>query len=300
MVSIWVKVIGYSAALGSAFFWALGTILFRKLGEKISPLGMNLAKSFLGTLYLGIIFIFIRFSPINFNDFLLLGFSGLLGIALGDTFFFKALIYLGPKLAIILGCLGPVLTLILSVLILAEGLSLLRCAGILLTLFGVWIVLLQDILRDYPKSTLIKNWKKGIWFSILSSLSMAGAIIMAKMGLSKTHTLEATFIRLLWSAGGLFIWGFFQGKLKIWFQPLKEPSYLGFMLLTVVVIIFGGFWLFLVGIKFIPAGVATILNSTTPIFILPLAWAFFKENISFTSVIGTFIAVGGIAIIFST
>ena len=45
---------GMVAALASALAWALGALLFRKVGERASPPAMNLAKSLLGLIFLGI------------------------------------------------------------------------------------------------------------------------------------------------------------------------------------------------------------------------------------------------------
>jgi drug/metabolite transporter (DMT)-like permease len=38
------RILGSIFALGSAFMWALAAILFRRLGDKLSPLGMNPGK----------------------------------------------------------------------------------------------------------------------------------------------------------------------------------------------------------------------------------------------------------------
>ena len=77
------------AALGSAASWALGTVLWRKIGEDISAYSMNLGKGVIGCLYLALVFLVIGLEPISIRDFFFLGISGLLGITLGDTFFFS-------------------------------------------------------------------------------------------------------------------------------------------------------------------------------------------------------------------
>ena len=90
--------LGGIAALISAATWGIGSILWRKIGDKISPFSMNLSKGILGSLYLTVVLLIIGFQPLTVRDFVFLGISGLLGIALGDTFFFMSLMNMGPRL----------------------------------------------------------------------------------------------------------------------------------------------------------------------------------------------------------
>ena len=46
------QIIGIGAALTSAAAWALGAILFKKIGEKASPFGMTLTKGAAGSVVL--------------------------------------------------------------------------------------------------------------------------------------------------------------------------------------------------------------------------------------------------------
>jgi len=286
--------LGSFAALASAAAWAFGSILFRKLGDEVSPLGMNLGKGIIGILCLGIVILLIGIEPVSSRTFLLLGVSGLLGIALGDTFFFKALIQLGPRLTILLGTLGPVFTVILAVIFLRESPSFLTWMGIPLIIGGTTWVLWERTPREKIKT----GWSSGIKYAILSALCMSLGIIFAKIGVASCSALQATFIRFLWSVIGLTFWGWVTHELKIWLTPFRNPRLLRLIFFAVLVAIFGGFWLFLVALKYIDASVAATLNSTTPLFILPMAVFLLKEKISFRAIIGAVVAVGGIILIF--
>lgn len=285
---------GSLAALTSAFTWALGSILFRKLGDKVSPLGMNLGKNIIGILYLGVILLLLGIEPMSNREFLLLICSGLLGIALGDTFFFRALIYLGPRLTLLLGTLGPAVTVILAVLFLKERLSLLAWIGIILTMGGVtWVSWERS-----PREEIRKNRTSGIRYLLLSILCTSIGIIFAKIGVSSVSALQGLLIRFLGGTIGLTLYGGVSRQLRNWLIPFKDPRLLRFILFTVFIVVFGGFWLFLLGLKYIDASVATILNSTTPLFVLPLAAFILKEKISIREIIGATVAVSGVALIF--
>ncbi len=287
-------ILGSFAALASALTWAVGSILFRKLGDEISPLGMNLGKTILGTLYIGIILLLTGISPVGKREFLLLGASGLLGIALGDTLFFRALIYLGPRLTVLLGTAGPVATVLLAVIFLKERPSYLSWTGIFLVLTGItWI-----LWKHAPKVKTQSNYLPGIKYLLLSIACTSTGIIFAKIGVSSTSAMEALFIRFIGGAAGLIIFGCASRKLITWITPFKDTRLLKFIAFTVFIVVFGGFWLFLVSLKYIDASIATILNSTEPLFILPLAAFILREKISFFEIIGAVVAVSGVILIF--
>jgi drug/metabolite transporter (DMT)-like permease len=83
------NVTGALAALGSAASWAVGSFLFKALGEVLSPLAMTLSKGVCSLVLLGIIMLLIGPESQNLGSLALLAASGLLGIALGDTFFLR-------------------------------------------------------------------------------------------------------------------------------------------------------------------------------------------------------------------
>jgi drug/metabolite transporter (DMT)-like permease len=280
-------------ALASAASWALGTVLWRKIGEEISPYSMNLGKGVIGCLYLALVFLVIGIEPISMQDFLILGASGILGITLGDTFFFKALMNLGPSLASLMGTLLPVSVAFSAVIFLSEKPSFLAWAGIFLTVGGVAWVLKQRI----PGNEIIKNKPLGIKYRLLSILCMTAGVIFAKVGISSVSAVEASFIRMAWGVAGLIIWGIFNQELNNWIAPFKKPLLLKKVSFIVLIIVFGGFWLSLVALKYTDASFANTLGSTSPLFVLPLASIVLKEKISMKAGLGAALAVGGVALI---
>jgi drug/metabolite transporter (DMT)-like permease len=62
----------------------------------------------------------------------------------------------------------------------------------------------------------------------------------------------------------------------------------------VTVVTFGGFWLSLLALKYVEVSIASTLNATEPLFILPLSAIFLKEPITKKALWGTAIALLGI------
>jgi drug/metabolite transporter (DMT)-like permease len=282
--------IGISAALLSAFSWALGSILFKKLGETLSPLAMTLVKGTVSLLLMGMVLCFIGFTSLEMEPLLLLAASGILGIAVADSLFFEALQDLGPHSLAVLMMLGMIVTPLFAVLILHETPTPLVWLGICLVVAGIAVVIYAKVSDEGQTSS-----PRGIALGVLSVLCMSLSMIIAKKGLVSISAFQATFIRMLAGTAGMFLLGITTGRLKAWVLPFKEPKLLVFFALAVCVVTFGGFWLSLVAIKYVDVSVAYTLNSTEPLFILPLAALFLKEKITLQAVSGTVIAIAGIS-----
>jgi len=81
------KLIGIAAALGSAASWAAGSVLFKMLGDKLPPIPLTFAKGIAGAAMIGVVLVFVGLHGIDSRPLVLLIVSGILGIAIGDTFF---------------------------------------------------------------------------------------------------------------------------------------------------------------------------------------------------------------------
>ena len=285
--------IGCLAALGSAAAWAYSSILFRKIGEEVSPAGMVLANCGVGLLYLTAALAASGAAPADLRTALTLGASGLLGVALGGILFFRALMYLGPKLTVLMGLVCPVVTIVLALVLLHERPSAAAWAGSCLVFAGIALVLW----KRFPPEARDKA-VPGILYSLLATLCTAFSIILAKVGVAELPALEATFIRQAWAVAGLTVFGLATGQLKGWLAPFKERRLVKFILFSAFVVIFGGFWLSMVSLKYMEASLSTVLIMTEPLFILPLTALLLKEKVSFRETAGALIAFSGVALIF--
>ncbi|MDD3088719.1 MAG: DMT family transporter [Candidatus Omnitrophica bacterium] len=288
------RVLGAAAALLSSAAWALGPVLFRKIGDKVSPLGINLSKGIIGTGYLVIILLMTGFEPVTFRDTVFLGLSGILGIALGDTFFFMGLMRLGARMAVLLETLCPVVTVVLAVILLGERPSIPAWTGICLTVSGVNIVIWERA----PRLALKGNWGSGIKFAALSVTATSLGIILAKIGVRESSPVQATAIRLAGGTLALGLWGLAGKRTGEWLAPLKERSLFTKMASAVFVSVCVGLLFSVVALKYTDASIAVPLNSTSPLFVLPMAALAFGEKITIRSFLGALVTVAGVTLIF--
>lgn len=287
------KFLGICAALGSAASWAIGAILFKRLGEHMSSFGMTLAKGAASLVLLGAAVTIVGFEAMDGTTAAILVLSGIIGIALGDSFFFKALQDLGPVSMIILMVAGQVLTIFMALVFLNEMPSAMEWAGIACILAGVTITLSADLTGERKP-----GGRRGLLFGLLAVLCMAVSITIAKSPLESMSSLQATFMRMGAGTVGVFIAGMMLGQVGGWVAPLKNSSFLVHFLLAVCVVTFGGFWLSMYAIKHLDVALANTLNSTEPIFVLPLAYFILGEKISARAVAGAGSAFAGVALIF--
>ena len=129
-------------------------------------------------------------------------------------------------------------------------------------------------------------------------LFLSSMIIFTKVGVRDIPALDATLIRTIWAVLGLFTWGLMSRSLVSWAQPLRKPKIRNRLLVASVIGAFLGTWLSVVALKYTHAAVAVTLNSTSPLFVLPLAVFLLKEQISLRAVSGAFVATIGIAVYF--
>jgi len=254
---------------------------------------MNLAKCLLGAGILGILIAPTGLSPMSLRSFLLLGASALVGIALGDTFFFNALVRLGPRSMSLFGTSFPAVTALGAVIFLGERLPWATGGGIALTTAGIIWVLWEN----RPGEAAGRGRGAGIACAALSVLCSSLGFLLAKLGVAGTSALQAAFVRLLWAAVGLSASGYARAELGAWLAPLRDRALLKRVFLAVFIVTLGGFWLSLAALKRLDASISGTLGSTSPIFVLPLAAILLREHISYRAILGALMAVGGVALI---
>ncbi|MDF1554264.1 MAG: DMT family transporter [Deferrisomatales bacterium] len=285
--------LGVTAALVSAVSWALGSVLWRRVGGNLSAFSMNLMKGLIGSAYLTIALLVIGVEQVSLGSIWYLGVSGVVGIAVGDTLFFQALLSIGPRLTSLIGTLTPVTTSLVAFATLGERPGLLVWVGIGMTCVGVGWVLSA---KTYG-AVVVSNKGKGIACGVLSVLCTVIGIILAKKALAEIPAVQASLIRMFAGTVALGLWGVVRREARGGLKPFADPGLLGRVAGIMVLGTFGGFFLSLYSLKLIDASIASSLNSTSPLFVIPVAAVVLKERITVHSVLGAGLAVCGVVLI---
>lgn len=110
--------------------------------------------------------------------------------------------------------------------------------------------------------------------------------------------MSATLMRMIVAAA--VIWGFalLRGRAGQSMRALADRGASLAILGGAIAGPFLGVWLSLIAVSLTEVGIAATLMALTPIFLLLPAQWIFKERISLQSVVGTAVAIVGVAIIF--
>jgi drug/metabolite transporter (DMT)-like permease len=293
---------GQLAALAAALLWAVASLAYGRLGQSASPLQLNLLKGLVAIALLGLTLLLVG-QPLPATGPLppaLLALSGVLGIGIGDTAFFAALVRLGARRALLLETLAPPLAALLAWGALGEALAAAAWAGIGLTVLGVaWV-----ISERTPAAAITREQaKQGIGWGLLAAAAQAGGAVLSRAALagSALSPLWGALLRLsagtLLVAGLLGAWQWRRSGRASW--PHWSPRFLGAIALTASGSTYLGIWLQQTALKLAPAGIAQTLGATSPLFVLPIAVSL-GERVSGRAVLGALVAVGGIALLFGS
>ncbi len=292
--------LGQACALLAALTWAFALILFKRSGEHIDPLAMNLFKNTFATILLvgTLIFMgdgFATIAEFPIEDTYILIFSGVIGLAIADMIFLRSLNLLGVSLFAIVDCTYSPIVILTSWFFLSEKLNEYQYLGGGLILIG----LLISSKHPLPPGRTRRELVSGLALGVLSIALMAVGIIMTKIVLETDGfpLIWGTTIRLVAGAVVLAMWAVAsRNRTRTWsvFRPAAvwkycvPASFLGSYLAMV-------FWVG--GFKYTEASVAAVLNQTSVIFAMILAWLILKEKMTLRKIIAITVAMTGVLLV---
>ncbi len=295
---------GELAALATALCWSFGSIFFTLASRRLGSVIINRLRLLLSLIFLGLTHWLLLAAPLPLtagpDRWFWLGLSGIIGLALGDICLFQAYIWIGPRLSMLLKSLAPVFSALLAWLFLAEILNIAQLAGMFLTIGGVsWVVMERNNAARVTSEDR-RRYLGGILFGVAAAATQAIGLITAKKGLGGDFpALSGHLIRMLVAAISIWLFTLLQGQAQITlrqFTTQPRPA----LNLTIGVLLgsFIGIWFSLLAVQWTYVGIASTLMALVPIFMLPIGRFVFKEQISWQAIIGTVLAVIGVALLF--
>lgn len=297
--------IGELASLTAALFWTLSSMLWGKIN--LSAMTLNLSKNMIGVILILLhmtVFTMVTdraFFEAPWSSWGMLGISGLIGIVIGDTMYFRSLQILGPRRALMMATTSPLFAAALAWMFLKEDLRFLAIVGISLAVCGVIVVVMDRKAKKEEPGLMPGSLRGGIILGVGGSLCQAIGGVFSKLGLvgpsgeNICDPIEATLIRLMFAATGTIVLAMFGKKL---FEQVKLAIDWKMLRLLIPATAIGtwiGIWLSQVGYQRAQnVAVAQTLMSTCPLFAIPVVWLVHKHKVTFLSVIGTIVALIGI------
>lgn len=267
-----------------ALFWAVAVLLFKKSGELVGPITLNLFKNVVGATLLAITLL-LRPAPlmppgVPLLDLLTLFASGVIGIAIADSLFLASLNRLGAGRSAIVDCLYSPFVVLCAWLYLGEplGVSLLVAVGLMVSaiLLGAWMPNDDGTPVADPRALHI-----GVLMGVGSMFLMAVGIVLAKPVLNRSDPLWATEVRLMGGLAFLAVQTVLSRPLRAEAARVLVPGPSWRVLIPAALI---GTYLALIlwtaGMTWTRTGTASVLNQLSNVFVLLLAWPFLGERIT--------------------
>ena len=125
----------------------------------------------------------------------------------------------------------------------------------------------------------------GILFGVLAAVGQATGLVFSKQGMQGDFPpIQANAIRMLAAVIALLAVMFLQRQAGKTVQTLRDnPRAVP-----------------LLAVQNTEVGIASVLTSLSPIFMLPIAHFLFKEHLGWQAIAGTLLAMAGVSILFLT
>jgi drug/metabolite transporter (DMT)-like permease len=295
------KFIGEIAGLATSIFFAMTAIIFTKTGHMVGSQITNRMRLLFALSYLVILNLILFREPLPFSAgssrWMWLSLSGVIGLSLGDFFFFQSLVSLGPRLGSLLLSLAPIFGSIIAWTFFGETLTLLQITGITLALAGIgWVVMSHEEPADTPHG----HTRRGVIFGVLGGLGQAVGLVLSKQGMTGDFSpFQANAIRML--AAVIFIWAgaVIQRQAKGTISAVREkPQALSLIALGALIGPVLGVSASLLAVQHAEIGVASTLMALPPVIVLPISYFVFKEKVGWQAIAGTLLAIVGVAVLF--
>lgn len=291
--------LGELAALSTGLIWAGTSILFTTAGRSVSPVATNLFKTSLASVLFALVLL--ARDGVPFDASLgwyragMLGLSGLLGFAVGDSLLFTGYQYIGTRRALLVMGLNPLLGVWWAWMLLGETLGPMDFVGMGLALGGTAMVI-QAGMRAMPRDGH-GRMLRGVAMGLGSAVCQASGALSAKSVLEGVDTFAATEVRVFAGAISLIGYALLRGELLGWIRGLIARKVLWRVVLGSVCGPFVGVWMMIYGLQHAATGIVLTLLSLSPVWLLPLGALLQNDVPSRRETFGALVAVGGVAVL---
>jgi len=288
--------VGEFFSVACAATWALAVILFRRSGETLPAFELNLFKNWLAVIAMVptiLIFHGAALPTYSPTEWLIVLISGVIGIAIADTWYLRALNLMGASRTGVVAMLFSPFVILLSSLFLAESLRPVQYLGFILVLAGILLVTWRRNRQDISMRAL----RLGVLYGTASVALMAIGIVMVKPILETHAFLWTVGLRLLAGAVGMLLFVLVARNAAVVMAHYRSPQPWGIILLGSLMGSYVSMILWLAGYKLTDASIAAVLNETAGAFIVLFAWLLLKEEMNGKRLLGVSMAFLGVAVV---
>ncbi|WP_100657764.1 DMT family transporter [Alteromonas flava] len=285
---------GEIAALTTACCWAVAARMFQLLGGYFNPLALNLWKGALAAIVLLVVTLIFPLQVALSNTAIFwLVLSGIIGIGLGDTFFFRALNLIGDSQSILVAeTLAPILTALFAMAWINEWLTWQQWLGIAVVILSVDV-----IIKIQKRDTTRLFSLTGYVFAALAAVCQAVGAVISRDILTSTgvDAANASLFRLL---GGLAAIVVLMLLMRRSFKPAKPLGKQGLKLLLWATMLgtFAALFLQMIAFTHTKAAIVQTLFATSVVLSLLVA-KYLGEHVDKRTFIWSLFALLGVSVL---
>ena len=306
--------LGEIISLAVAVSWTVTALFAEVASKRIGSLQFNVVRMFLSIVMLGLTLWCFTGSPVplyaNGDAWLWLSLSGFVGYLLGDYCLFNSYILIGSRFGQLFMTLAPIAAAFSAWAILGERMSLQAVVGMLVTISGIGLSVLNKGGGKHRLS--LKLPLKGVLFGIGAGIGQGVGLVLSKVGMNHYEQsipageelvadlmpFASTMIRAITGFIGFFLVMIFQKKLTTMSVVLRNRKGMNAAVWATFAGPFIGVSLSLMAVQYTEAGIASTLMALTPIFILWPSSFFFGQKVTTKEIAGAVISVVGVSLFF--
>jgi drug/metabolite transporter (DMT)-like permease len=300
---------GELIAITTVLCWTISVQFFEAASKRVGATPVNIIRLTVALMLFSLL-LFFRYGyifPVNFplSAWFYLSLSGIVGFFIGDIFLFKALVEIGPRVAMLIFSLSAPTAALIGWLFLDEIYVLHQWVGMFVTLFGVGIVILQRNQKaSKPSKLKIRDISlKGVLFGFGGMFGQASGYVLSKTGMQTESgyldAFSATQIRAIAAFICFLVFFTVTGKWGNVKAAVRNTTAVLFTVIGSAIGPFLGVSLSLLILHYLTTGVASTFLALVPVFIIPFSIFLHKEHVSIRAVAGAVTAVFGIYLLMS-
>ncbi|MFW9908347.1 MAG: DMT family transporter [Candidatus Thorarchaeota archaeon] len=282
--------------IGSALY-AGSVVVYRSQKDGIRPVAIASIKMWVALGFMSILILLpFTASPlaVSIQQTMLLSISVLLGAVIGDTLYLMSQERIGVSHAFPISMSFPILTYFLTIAFLNEALILSRLAGVFLAVAGIIVLSWEQEIDENDVGKKNGLDRVGVVLALLTAVLYASGTTILQVGVEGVDAVVATFIRVVVGSIAfvpIFIIAKFRGMPSPTRKAAKFVAAAGFLGMAV------GSLLYVTGVKYAGATIASVLASLSPLFAVPISIFFLKEHLTRRASLGVIATIIGVVLV---
>ena len=300
--------LGELISIGVAFSWTATALLSEFGSKRLGNLTLNVLRMALALVFSLVLFGVVTGEPlptgVSSEAICWMLLSGLVGYVIGDFCLFQCYIIIGSRYGQLFMTLAPLSAALMAWVTLGQQMTAMSIVAMLVTLVGIGISVLG---RGEHHKVSLRLPLSGVLFAIGAAVCQGVGLVLSKIGMDHYNTPDMPEWLIPFSANFYrCVAGIISFTLLLYFRdgvaPLREAMHdrKGLTVATATTIFgpFVGVGFSLMAVQYTAAGIASTLMAMTPIIILLPSYWLFHERITWRAVVGAFISVVGVSLLF--